>query len=29
MVVYTGDSWIMNTISRVRLRVQSILTYAF
>ena len=29
MVVYTGDSWVMNTISRIRLRVQSILTYAF
>lgn len=29
VVVYTGDSWIMNAISRLRMRVQSILTYAF
>ena len=29
VVVYTGDSWIMNAISKVRMRIQSILTYAF
>ena len=29
VIVYTGDSWIFNTVGKVYVRIASLLTYAF